>query len=104
ADSNDDIAAVNSRAELAGVSGIMQRRIHGIHMDEGVTIVNPGLTQIDWGVTIGLDTVIHPGTVIQSDVKIGKECIIGPYAYLPKGTVVKDGHKVGPMWEETAMD
>lgn len=102
--SNNDIAAVNSRAELAGVTAILQRRIHGIHMDEGVTIINPGLTQIDWGVTIGQDTVIHPGTVIRSNTEIGRECVIGPYAYLPGGTVIEDHRKVGPMWEETAMD
>lgn len=48
-------------------------------MDEGVTFMNPGNTMVDKQVKIGRDTVIYPGVILQGDTVIGEGCtIIGP--------------------------
>ncbi len=90
---------VNSRADLAKASGIIRQRILDSHMTNGVTIVDPQVTYIDHGVTIGQDTTIHPGTVIESGVTVGKRCSIGPYARLRAGVEIGDDTKIGNFAE-----
>jgi len=73
---------INTRVELAKANYIMQRRINDKFMQDGVTIVDPDSTFINFGTKIGMDTVIYPFTVIERDVKIGKRCLVGPFAHL----------------------
>jgi len=87
--------AVNSRADLARVRNLAQRRILEHHMEAGVTIEDPATTAIDVGVEIGCDTVIGPCTVIRGPARIGANCRVGPLAHLPAGTVLADGETVG---------
>ena len=49
-----------------------------MHMQNGVTIIDPLTTYIDSDVEIGADTVIMPGTVISGKTMIGSDCKIGP--------------------------
>jgi len=52
-----------------------------------VTIVDPATTWIDVNVTIGRDTVIHPGTQLHGSTRIGTRCRIGPDTTLTDVTV-----------------
>ena len=90
---------INTRAELAKANYIMQRRINDKFMRDGVTIVDPESTFINFGTKIGLDTVIYPFTVIERDVKIGKRCAIGPFTHLREGTRVSDEATLGNFVE-----
>lgn len=72
-----EIYGVNSRVQLAFCEKIMRQRINESHMEEGVTIINPDNTYIEWGVKIGRDTIIYPGSIITKGTKIGEDCIIG---------------------------
>jgi bifunctional UDP-N-acetylglucosamine pyrophosphorylase/glucosamine-1-phosphate N-acetyltransferase len=47
-------------------------------MKAGVTIIDPLSTQIDDDASIGMDTVIYPGTIIEGKTVIGEDCVIGP--------------------------
>ncbi|MEZ6127054.1 MAG: NTP transferase domain-containing protein [Planctomycetaceae bacterium] len=82
---------VNNRIQLAEVRGYIQRDLQNELMLSGVTIVDPGQTSIDHGVSIGQDTVIMPGTVIEGEVQIGSNCVIGPHVYLVGPRSVPDG-------------
>ncbi|UFJ40536.1 bifunctional UDP-N-acetylglucosamine diphosphorylase/glucosamine-1-phosphate N-acetyltransferase GlmU [Brevibacillus humidisoli] len=73
---------VNDRVQLAQAEAYMRKRICERHMRNGVTIVDPGHTYIDSDVTIGMDTVIHPGTYLRGKTEIGADCVIGPQADL----------------------
>ena len=55
------VAGVNDRVQLAELGAELNRRIVAAHQRAGVTIVDPATTWIDVDVTIGRDTVIHPG-------------------------------------------
>lgn len=77
ADDSNDILGVNSREQLAQVTAIMQQRINKKHMDNGVTLIDPNNTYIGSEVSIGQDTIIEPGCMIQGGSKIGSGCIIG---------------------------
>jgi len=52
--------------------------------------VDPDNTWIDARALIGPDTVIEPFTYIHGQVEIGRNCRVGPFAYLRDGTVLED--------------
>ncbi len=92
---------INSRTELAQANTIMQQRINETLMQGGVTIVDPRSTFISYGVKIDSESVIYPFTVIESDVKIGKRCCVGPFAHLRQGTRLLDDVTLGNFIETT---
>jgi bifunctional UDP-N-acetylglucosamine pyrophosphorylase / glucosamine-1-phosphate N-acetyltransferase len=73
-----ELLGINDRCQLADVTAIAQRQIHERLMLAGVTIVNPGATLIDHGVTIGRDTVVQPFTCLRGATSIGEGCTVGP--------------------------
>lgn len=77
ADDANDILGVNSREQLSQVTWIMQQRINKHHMENGVTLIDPANVYIGPEVTIGQDTVIEPGCIIQGNTTIGSHCLIG---------------------------
>jgi len=72
----DEIRGINSRRELADVSRIVRQQKAVELMAEGVTIEDPATAYIDRDVTIGHDTVIHPGVSIEGRTTIGSGCEI----------------------------
>jgi bifunctional UDP-N-acetylglucosamine pyrophosphorylase/glucosamine-1-phosphate N-acetyltransferase len=87
----EDSMAVNDRNQLAEVDAIMQERIHRKLRSEGVTIVSSVSTYIEDGATVGRDTVIQPFSFIGRDCSVGPECLIGPFATLPRASIVRAG-------------
>ncbi|MEA4816590.1 MAG: bifunctional UDP-N-acetylglucosamine diphosphorylase/glucosamine-1-phosphate N-acetyltransferase GlmU [Lachnospiraceae bacterium] len=80
--SHKEFNGVNSRSQLANAAYEMKKTINAMHMDNGVTLIDPETTYIDFDVEIGEDTVIKPGCLIESGTKIGEGCVIGPYCQL----------------------
>jgi bifunctional UDP-N-acetylglucosamine pyrophosphorylase/glucosamine-1-phosphate N-acetyltransferase len=72
----DEIRGINSRVELAAVSRIMRHDKTNALMAAGVTIEDPATAYIDGDVTIGADTVIHPGVSLEGQTAIGSGCEI----------------------------
>jgi bifunctional UDP-N-acetylglucosamine pyrophosphorylase / glucosamine-1-phosphate N-acetyltransferase len=81
---------VNNRIQLAEVRQHIQGRILNELMLSGVTIVDPGQTSIDIAVSVGSDTVIKPGVVLEGDVTIGAKCTIGPNIHLVGPQTIAD--------------
>lgn len=90
---------INTGAELAKANALMQKIVNDKFMLNGVTIVDPASTFINFGTKIGADTVIYPFTVIERDVKIGKRCFLGPFAHLRDGVVLGDDVTAGNFIE-----
>ncbi|HUE67926.1 MAG TPA: bifunctional UDP-N-acetylglucosamine diphosphorylase/glucosamine-1-phosphate N-acetyltransferase GlmU [Candidatus Acidoferrum sp.] len=95
-DDPDEAIGVKDRIKLAKATGILNRRLLDQCMLEGVTIVDPDSTFIDATVTIGIDTVIEPFTVLKGDTRIGAECRIGPHVYIEDATI-GDRSDCGPF-------
>ena len=75
---NDEILGINSKVELEKANTIMRSRINNLHMENGVILVDKNTTYIEESVTIGQDTIIYPGVILQGNTIIGKNCeIIG---------------------------
>jgi bifunctional UDP-N-acetylglucosamine pyrophosphorylase / glucosamine-1-phosphate N-acetyltransferase len=114
------VLGVNDRADLARVRELAQQAIHERHLRAGVGIVDPSATVIDVDVEIGADTRIEPFTSIHGHSRIGTGCtirqsylvdcvieddvVLGPFAYLRPGTVLRAGAKVGSFVEVKGSD
>ncbi|CAM4204680.1 Bifunctional protein GlmU [Mycobacterium basiliense] len=106
------VAGVNNRVQLAQLGAELNRRIVAAHQMAGVTVIDPATTWIDVDVTIGRDTIIHPGTQLLGRTQIGGHCAVGPDTTLTDVTVgdgacvarthgasstIGDGATVGPF-------
>ncbi len=78
---------VNDRTQLAQAAMVLRRRINRIHLLNGVTILDPNNTFIDFDVVIGRDTVIYPGNVLDAGSAIGEGCVLLPNNRISKSTV-----------------
>ena len=72
----DEIRGINSRIELAAVSRIVRDQKTAELMASGVTIEDPATAYVDAGVTIGADTILHPGVSLEGRTTIGAGCEI----------------------------
>jgi bifunctional UDP-N-acetylglucosamine pyrophosphorylase / glucosamine-1-phosphate N-acetyltransferase len=70
------LLGINSRAELAGATQTVKRRINARHMDQGVSFMDPEAAYIESFVSIGKDTVIYPNVYLQGHTVIGENCRI----------------------------
>lgn len=71
---------VNDRAQLAEAAQAARAAINAHWLRNGVTLIDPSTTVIDYGVTIGRDTTVGPFSLLTGATTIGEECTIGPGA------------------------
>lgn len=86
----DEVRGVNDRAQLADAAAVLRQRILRRLMREGVTIVDPSATYVDVEVSIGRDTVLLPGCMLEGRTRIGERATIGPWSRLVDAEV-EDG-------------
>jgi bifunctional UDP-N-acetylglucosamine pyrophosphorylase/glucosamine-1-phosphate N-acetyltransferase len=72
----EEIRGINSRTELAEVGAIVRQGKNEELMAAGVTIEDPATTYVDTDVTVGADTVLHPGVTLEGRTQIGSACEI----------------------------
>ena len=100
----DEIMGVNDRIQLAEAARILRSRINRDLMLNGVTIIDPDTTYIDHGVTIGADTVIHPGCRISGGTIIGGGCEIEPNVSISGCRIGDDCHiKAASVLEDSEL-
>ena len=85
---------VNTRVQLSEVRQSIQQSILTNLMLSGVTIEDPASTCIDYGASIGRDSVVRPFSVIVGHAVIGERCTIGPFANLTTRELIADGQEV----------
>lgn len=71
-----EIYGINSRVQLAFAQEVMVNRINRVHMENGVTLIDPKSILIEKDVIIGRDTIIYPGAILEGKTIIGEDCII----------------------------
>ena len=71
-----EILGVNSRKELADVTGILRNTRNEELMAAGVTLVDPASAWIGPDVQVGPDTIIHPNVYLEGKTRIGSNCEI----------------------------
>jgi bifunctional N-acetylglucosamine-1-phosphate-uridyltransferase/glucosamine-1-phosphate-acetyltransferase GlmU-like protein len=83
----DELIRVVDRATLSRAVCAMRDRLVRMHEERGVTFLLPATSLVDTDVTIGTDTVIYPGVVIEGATSIGNECVIGPYSHVVEARI-----------------
>lgn len=73
-----EFQGVNSREELSIATQTLLNKTRKLHMENGVTLIDPSSTYISIDAIIGRDTTIYPGTNIEGETVIGENCVIGP--------------------------
>jgi bifunctional UDP-N-acetylglucosamine pyrophosphorylase/glucosamine-1-phosphate N-acetyltransferase len=118
-DDPDEVAGINSRAELAEAEGRWQARRRKQAMDDGATLIAPETVWFSWDTALGRDVLIEPnvffgpGVTVADSVKVRAFCHIagaslasgvevGPYARLRPGTVLEEAVKIGNFVEVKA--
>ena len=83
---------------------VLRRRIAERHLLNGVTMIDPATTYIDDTVTIGRDTTIYPGCLLQGATVIGEECVIGPNSQVVDSVVGNDCRVTYSVIEQARLD
>ncbi len=78
-----EIAGVNDRAQLAEAgAGLRRRHLHGLMVEQGVTVVDPATTYVDVDVEVERDAVLLPGTILEGRTVVGERARVGPDTHL----------------------
>ncbi len=93
---------VNDRVQLAQAGAVLRERTLERLMRSGVTIVDPTNTYVDVGVSVGNDTQLLPGTLLQGNTRIGANCVIGPHTTIVDATI-GDRSRVRHAWIERTI-
>jgi bifunctional UDP-N-acetylglucosamine pyrophosphorylase/glucosamine-1-phosphate N-acetyltransferase len=94
---------INDRVQLAQAEAVMRERILEALMRDGVTVTDPSATYVDVGVSVGRDTVLLPGSVLQGSTQIGPNCVIGPHTTLRNTLVGAEAHIPHAMIEQAEI-
>ena len=100
----EEALGVNDRIQLSAVEDVMRRRIRRKWMLAGVTLSDPGSAYIDADVTIGMDTLILPNTMIKGKTAIGENCEVGPNSVIRDSTVGDNCRITSSALEEATME
>ena len=112
----DEVAGVNSRAELAAVDARWQQARRARAMADGATLLAPETVWFAHDTVLGRDVTIAPNVVFGPGVSVadgatvhafshlegasvGAGAEVGPYARLRPGAVLGEGSKVGNFVE-----
>ena len=112
----DEVAGINSRAELAEAEARWQAVRRRQAMDDGASLIAPETVWFAWDTALGRDVLIEPnvffgpGVSLADGVKIranchlegaavGEGCEVGPFARLRPGTVLGKKAKIGNFVE-----
>jgi len=83
----EESMGVNDRIALSQATKVMRHRINTLHMQNGVTLIDPEATYIEVGVEIGSDTIIEPNVVLKGNTKIGSDCFVGAGSIIIDSTI-----------------
>ncbi|ALG73540.1 bifunctional N-acetylglucosamine-1-phosphate uridyltransferase/glucosamine-1-phosphate acetyltransferase [Azospirillum thiophilum] len=91
-----EVVGVNSRAELAEVERLLQRRLRKAAMDNGATLIDPDSIFLSADTRLGRDVVVGPGCFFGAGVTVGDRVEIKPYCHL-EGVRIDSGAVIGPF-------
>lgn len=112
----DDVAGINSRAELAAAEGQWQAFRREEAMAGGASLRAPDTVWFSWDTELGRDVTVEPNVFFGPGVRvadnvtiranchiegatIGAGCEVGPFARLRPGTILGEKAKIGNFVE-----
>jgi len=115
----EELAGINSRAELAAAEAVVQSWLREAAMEAGVTMIDPSSVFLSADTALAPDVTIEPNVVFGPGVsvaggamirafshlegcRVGPGCIIGPHARLRPGTELDANVHIGNFVEVKA--
>ena len=92
----DEVAGINSRAELAQAEARWQQRRRRRAMDEGASLVAPETVWFAWDTALGRDVTIEPQVVFGPGVSVADHVTIHAFSHL-EGATLASGVEIGPF-------
>lgn len=91
----DEVAGINSRAELADAERRWQDRRRAQAMADGATLIAPETVWFSWDTQIGRDVLIEPNVVFGPGVTVADHVTIHAFSHL-EGATVAGKAELGP--------
>jgi len=99
-----NLLGINSRKELAEATQTLRRRINEVHLNAGVTLMDPESTYIGPEVIIGRDTIIYPNVYLEGRTRIGENCVIEPNVKISESILAANVYvKMGSVITESRL-
>lgn len=76
---SDEFKNVNNPTEYAQVLNILRYRKNSALLEQGVKMIDPASTYVDWECSVKPDCWLYPGTVVEGRSVIGAGSLIGPF-------------------------
>jgi bifunctional UDP-N-acetylglucosamine pyrophosphorylase/glucosamine-1-phosphate N-acetyltransferase len=106
------LAGINDRSQLAQAELDLRLSINERHMIDGVTMIDPVRTYVDFSVELARDVVLEPGVILRGrtrigegtrvgagsqiiDTVVGRDCLI--WASVLESSEVEDEVQIGPF-------
>lgn len=92
----DEVAGINSRAQLAYVEGLWQRRARQEAMAAGVTMVAPDTVWFSHDTRLGRDVTLEPNIFFGPGVTVADDVVIRANCHI-EGATIASGATIGPF-------
>ncbi|MES2300948.1 MAG: bifunctional UDP-N-acetylglucosamine diphosphorylase/glucosamine-1-phosphate N-acetyltransferase GlmU [Pseudomonadota bacterium] len=94
-DDADEVAGINSRAELAEAEHRWQQRRRAQAMADGASLIAPETVWFAWDTQVGRDVTIEPNVVFGPGVTVADNVVIHAFSHL-EGATLASGVQIGP--------
>ncbi len=91
----EEVAGINSRAELAEAEERWQRRRRARAMAEGASLIAPQTVWFSWDTEMGRDVTVEPNVFFGPGVKVADGANIRAFCHI-EGATLAGGTEVGP--------
>jgi bifunctional UDP-N-acetylglucosamine pyrophosphorylase / glucosamine-1-phosphate N-acetyltransferase len=98
----DEVAGINTRAELAGMEAKLRAETVERWMAAGVTFEDPRTAYVGPEVEIGADTVIGPNVTLRGRTRIGRDCRLDGTSWLVDAVLADGVRLLFGCWVEQA--
>jgi bifunctional UDP-N-acetylglucosamine pyrophosphorylase / glucosamine-1-phosphate N-acetyltransferase len=93
--SEDEVAGVNDRTQLAAMEQRLQKHFRSQAMIGGATLVDPNTVYFAADTMVGQDVVIEPNVFFGPGVTVGNNVTIRAFSHI-EGAVIGEGAQIGP--------
>lgn len=100
----EEAMGINSRDQLAQAERIVQNRLRQEMLASGVTMLMPDTVYLGLDVTVGQDTTLYPGVILEGKTTVGSGCVLGPNTHIRDSSVGDDCRIVSSMIEESRLE
>lgn len=82
-----EVDGVNDRVQLSRLERIYQQQQAESLMRQGATVLDPTRLDVRGKVTVGQDVLLDVGVILEGDVELGENVVIGPHCHIKNAKI-----------------